>query len=79
KTYACDFCDKVFHRAYNLKSHLLSHSKARPYVCRYEGCPWRFSRPHDLRRHEALHSGHRPFACSTCGKRFAREEALRRH
>ncbi|ORX60623.1 hypothetical protein DM01DRAFT_1163536 [Hesseltinella vesiculosa] len=79
KTYACHFCDKVFHRAYNLKSHLLSHSKARPYVCRHEDCPWRFSRPHDLRRHEALHSGHRPFACGTCGKRFARKEALQRH
>ncbi|KAI9302157.1 hypothetical protein BJ944DRAFT_140329, partial [Cunninghamella echinulata] len=79
KIYACEFCDKVFYRAYNLKSHRLSHSKIRPYVCRYDGCPWRFSRPHDLRRHEHLHAGHRPYGCTSCGKRFSRLDALERH
>ncbi|CAO3588720.1 unnamed protein product [Absidia cylindrospora] len=80
KTFPCDMCTKVFHRAYNLKSHQLSHSKARPYVCRFDQCPWRFSRPHDLKRHEQLHSGgHRPYGCVSCGKRFAHIEAFQRH
>ncbi|ORZ04766.1 hypothetical protein BCR42DRAFT_385018 [Absidia repens] len=80
KTFPCDMCTKVFHRAYNLKSHQLSHSKARPYVCRFDQCPWRFSRPHDLKRHEQLHSGgHRPYGCVSCGKRFAHLEAFQRH
>jgi uncharacterized Zn-finger protein len=32
-----------------------------------------------LKRHNKLHKGERPHTCDTCGRRFARADALARH
>lgn len=85
--YGCHLCDKRFTRAYNLRSHLRTHTDERPFVCGV--CGKAFARQHDRKRHEALHSGEKKFECKGllsdgrtewgCGRKFARADALGRH
>lgn len=86
--FQCHLCPKKFTRAYNLRSHLRTHTDERPFVCNV--CSKAFARQHDRKRHEGLHSGEKKFVCrgelhSTlgtmwgCGRRFARADALGRH
>jgi hypothetical protein len=85
-TFQCSLCPKRFTRAYNLRSHLRTHTEERPFVCSV--CGKAFARPHDRKRHEGLHSGEKKFVCRGglkdgsswgCGRRFARVDALGRH
>ncbi|KAI1007054.1 C2H2 finger domain transcription factor [Podosphaera aphanis] len=85
-TYQCSRCTKKFTRAYNLRSHLRTHTDERPFTCSV--CNKAFARQHDRKRHEDLHSGERRFVCKGelkpsgewgCGRRFARADALGRH
>ena len=85
-TFQCSLCPKRFTRAYNLRSHLRTHTDERPFVCTV--CGKAFARQHDRKRHEALHSGEKKFVCKGnlssgsswgCGRRFARADALGRH
>jgi hypothetical protein len=85
-TFQCSLCPKRFTRAYNLRSHLRTHTDERPFVCSI--CGKAFARQHDRKRHEGLHSGEKKFVCRGnlkdgnnwgCGRRFARADALGRH
>jgi transcription factor CRZ1 len=87
-TFQCNLCPKRFTRAYNLRSHLRTHSDERPFVCTV--CGKAFARQHDRKRHEGLHSAEKKFVCRGelfskagqtwgCGRRFARADALGRH
>ncbi|KAF2840800.1 hypothetical protein M501DRAFT_1014799 [Patellaria atrata CBS 101060] len=85
-TFQCNLCPKRFTRAYNLRSHLRTHTDERPFVCSV--CGKAFARQHDRKRHEGLHSGEKKFVCKGvlkdgnnwgCGRRFARADALGRH
>ena len=85
-TFQCHLCPKRFTRAYNLRSHLRTHTDERPFVCSV--CGKAFARQHDRKRHEGLHSGEKKFVCRGglsngkqwgCGRRFARADALGRH
>ncbi|EEH08869.1 C2H2 zinc finger domain-containing protein [Histoplasma capsulatum G186AR] len=85
-TFQCSLCPKRFTRAYNLRSHLRTHTDERPFVCTV--CGKAFARQHDRKRHESLHSGEKKFVCRGdlahgahwgCGRRFARADALGRH
>ncbi|GAW18451.1 hypothetical protein ANO14919_079270 [Xylariales sp. No.14919] len=85
-TFQCTLCPKTFTRAYNLRSHLRTHTDERPFVCSV--CGKAFARQHDRKRHEALHSGGNKFICRGelsngrswgCGRRFAGVDALGRH
>jgi transcription factor CRZ1 len=87
-TFQCTLCPKKFTRAYNLRSHLRTHTDERPFVCTV--CNKAFARQHDRKRHEGLHSGEKKFVCRGdlnsspeqhwgCGRRFARADALGRH
>lgn len=86
--FQCHLCPKKFTRAYNLRSHLRTHTDERPFVCTV--CEKAFARQHDRKRHEGLHSGEKKFVCRGelhsvpgtmwgCGRRFARADALGRH
>ncbi|KAK3808811.1 MAG: hypothetical protein JOS17DRAFT_710019 [Linnemannia elongata] len=70
-------CGKVFTRAYNLTSHMKTHSSERPFPC--GACHLAFARRHDLERHTRLHTGEKPYNCSICGAGFMRNDALLRH
>lgn len=87
-TFQCHLCPKKFTRAYNLRSHLRTHTDERPFVCTV--CGKAFARQHDRKRHEGLHSGEKKFVCRGelrsqpgqywgCSRRFARADALGRH
>jgi hypothetical protein len=85
-TFQCTLCPKRFTRAYNLRSHLRTHTDERPFVCTV--CGKAFARQHDRKRHEGLHSGEKKFMCRGilqssaswgCGRRFACADALGRH
>lgn len=85
-TFQCTLCPKRFTRAYNLRSHLRTHTDERPFVCTV--CGKAFARQHDRKRHEGLHSGEKKYICRGdlsrggnwgCGRRFARADALGRH
>ncbi len=85
-TFQCTLCPKKFTRAYNLRSHLRTHTDERPFVCTV--CGKAFARQHDRKRHEGLHSGEKKFVCKGdlkggghwgCNRRFARADALGRH
>jgi transcription factor CRZ1 len=85
-TFQCSLCPKRFTRAYNLRSHLRTHTDERPFVCTV--CGKAFARQHDRKRHEGLHSGEKKFVCRGdlgsgnlwgCGRKFARADALGRH
>ncbi|KAG0250943.1 hypothetical protein BG011_007959 [Mortierella polycephala] len=78
-SFACDSpgCDKTFSRAYNLTSHMKTHSAERPFMC--GSCPLAFARRHDRERHVRLHTGEKPYACDSCGIGFMRNDALHRH
>lgn len=85
-TFQCTLCPKRFTRAYNLRSHLRTHTDERPFVCSV--CGKGFARQHDRKRHEALHTSEKKFVCRGnlkdnthwgCSRRFARADALGRH
>lgn len=75
--FKCAHCNQTYTRQHNLKSHMLTHSKEKPYSC--SQCNVRFRRLHDLKRHNKLHTGEKPHTCERCGRKFARTDALVRH
>lgn len=85
-TWHCSLCPKRYTRAFNLRSHIRTHTAERPFLCSVCGRP--FARVHDRNTHEHLHSGERKFLCGGqlkngqhwgCGRRFARSSNLGRH
>lgn len=84
--FKCTLCPKRFTRAFNLRSHLLTHTDERPFVCTV--CGKAFARYNDRKSHEFLHSGAKNFVCKGdlanghqwgCGRRFSRKKNLQRH
>lgn len=76
--WTCTFedCNRSFGRKENIKSHVQTHLGDRQYRCIH--CGNTFVRQHDLKRHAKIHSGVKPYPCS-CGRSFARHDALTRH
>ncbi|KAM3165258.1 Transcription factor IIIA [Lachancea thermotolerans] len=57
-----------------------SSSRAKTWVCEYEGCSKAFTRPSQLTEHqETVHQGLKPFTCTECGRQFTRKTHLERH
>lgn len=58
-SFHCNLCPKRFTRAYNLRSHLRTHTDERPFVCTV--CGKAFARQYERKHHERLHAGRRTF------------------
>ncbi|KAI8333767.1 hypothetical protein BD560DRAFT_414892 [Blakeslea trispora] len=74
------------HKHKRTRGHNVPHHVQQPYVCYHidsgtgKMCCQAFRRSYDLSRHQSIHLKNRPFCrCHTCGKKFTRLDALRRH
>ncbi|KAJ7741932.1 hypothetical protein DFH07DRAFT_1063833 [Mycena maculata] len=60
KMHPCHICFKQFPRPSGLKTHMNSHTNARPYACGFHNCSKTFSVRSNAKRHYLTHSGTAP-------------------
>jgi hypothetical protein len=72
----CCHCGKLAGSPAKLATHHRSHTKQRPFSCRF--CEKRFTELTSLRKHTLTHGppGHR---CTRCDKAFVRKDYLKKH
>ena len=75
--FICDTCGKTLKTKHTLRSHIKSHSDARPFVC--DICDKSFKTSTCLRGHERFHKDEKNSMCDKCGKAFKAPHILRRH
>lgn len=79
RPYTCSICHNNFKEIACLKSHMLTHTDTREYICTFDGCSDSFKTKGSLVRHMRRHTGERPFSCVMCDRRFTESGALTRH
>ncbi|KAJ1920430.1 hypothetical protein IWQ60_006999 [Tieghemiomyces parasiticus] len=79
KTFTCAYqdCSKTFSKSSSVRSHEMTHTDKRPYLC--DDCQKPFGRNHDLQRHMTTHKPEKEYQCDYCNVRFSRQDALHRH
>jgi uncharacterized Zn-finger protein len=70
----CNYCGKFVKV---LSSHILIHTKERPFVCQY--CPKNFTTRSNKLSHEKIHLDIRNYKCTICPKTFVSNTSLRKH
>eukprot|EP01083_Nonionella_stella_P070692 189274_1 len=75
--YSCGVCQKNFTRECNLKSHLSSHCRVKPFSC--DVCQKEFRHRGHLNSHIIIHSEEKSYSCKVCQKRFREKKHLKSH
>ena len=79
KYYKCEFCDRSFSQAENLKSHVQSvHKGYKNNKC--DACSKSFTTLQSLEKHlHTVHDGYKDYKCESCDKSFAQSAYLKKH
>jgi KRAB domain-containing zinc finger protein len=78
KNHICPTCGKRFHGNNNLRYHMLTHTKERPFKCVQCGKGFRQQQALDV-HHFRLHENVRNFACPHCPWKFKDAPSLKGH
>ena len=73
----CNICDKLFRCLSDMKTHMVVHSKERPFICSWPNCDQAFSQKASLKDHINVHE--KRYQCQLCEKAFGRERYLSMH
>ena len=80
KPFVCELCSKSFVTKHKVNRHMNeTHSKVRPFLCKYEQCLKSFVTNNDLERHTKLHTKETQFICDRCPKICWSRQQLRNH
>ena len=75
--FECNICEKAFASSYELRIHMDTHKKDRPFKC--DKCEKAFTVSSNLKSHKLTHTDERPFKCNKCPKAFSRSLHLKMH
>ena len=80
KKHHCPTCDKSFGRADHLKSHLLTHEKAKGFHCSVEDCAYSTKWKQRLYSHiKVVHNNVKAHQCPECSYKAAQKSDLTKH
>ncbi|KAL4235063.1 hypothetical protein ACF0H5_006701 [Mactra antiquata] len=79
KDLKCDVpgCHWTFAFNHELKTHKMTHSEERPFLC--DTCGFAAYSPYHLKRHNRIHSSEKRFHCEYCTYKAGNKTHLRRH
>merc|ERR1712244_88706 len=79
KRYSCPYCEYTSDRSSNVKVHIRTHTKERPFVCPFANCETRFTTKGSMDRHVKRHNNVRNHKCSYCERAFVTKNEMARH
>ena len=74
---SCNLCNYTTWLIGNMKRHMKTHTKERPFACPY--CSYKASLKQHLERHFIVHLRDLPFACDSCPFRAREKTSLDQH
>lgn len=77
RPFACETCNKRFHSAARLKTHMNLHTGDRPFACKM--CDKKFMDKDTLSSHMVVHMNVKPYQCEHCGTYCGRKHLLKKH
>lgn len=81
--YSCpvESCQQAVSRVRDLRRHIKSHNKEKPWGCSFAGCGKRFTRKANMRSHQRSHIQGKAYACPehSCARRFRLYSAMVLH